>query len=82
MIKQAAVKKGNKMWVGKRHSDCFYSMMASGVKPGGKPKEVQGFVTDENRFVDRAEAYVIAVACGQIKDRPGTTKILVSEDLY
>lgn len=29
-------------------------------------KEVQGFITTENRFVDRKEAYQIAKAAGQL----------------
>ena len=44
MIKRAAVKKGNKMWLGRRHSDCFHSMAASGVDPGRKT-ESSGIVT-------------------------------------
>jgi hypothetical protein len=43
----------------------------------------QGFVTDAGDFVDREEAYKIAVASGQYKrDNGSTLKILFSEDLY
>lgn len=51
------------------------------------PKEnrIQGFLTDDNRFVDRYEAYTIALSCGQLS---GTTRNnkhnneLFSEDIY
>lgn len=41
--------------------------------------EVQGFLTNFNRFVDREEAAEIAACAGQIKKRIET---LYSEDLY
>jgi hypothetical protein len=40
---------------------------------------LMGFVTDTERFVDRAEAYIIALRAGQVKAR--AEKILTSEDL-
>jgi hypothetical protein len=47
--------------------------------------EVAGFLTNENRFVDRYEAFLIAMAAGQIihKMHDGKEREqLTSEDLY
>jgi hypothetical protein len=43
---------------------------------------VQGFMTSTGRFVDRKEAWEIAVASGQIDENRGYNKELFSEDLY
>jgi hypothetical protein len=40
---------------------------------------VQGFLTSDDRFVDRREAAKIALAAGQVKEE---LKVLFSEDLY
>ena len=42
-------------------------------------KDIQGFLTSQDRFVDRKEAADIAYKAGQIKD---ITDCLISEDLY
>ena len=44
-----------------------------------KTPHVQGFLTNQNRFVDRNEASTIAFNAGQIKKDIGT---LTSEELY
>ena len=46
-----------------------------------KSPSAQGFFTSFRRFVDRSEAYKLAVACGQIQDNYGIC-ILYSEDIY
>lgn len=51
------------------------------------PKEnrIQGFLTDDNRFVDRCEAYTIALSCGQLSSTTRNNKHnneLFSEDIY
>ena len=45
---------------------------------------VQGFLTNNNRFVDRVEARIIAESCGQILDSKYTShgKELYSEDVW
>lgn len=43
---------------------------------------VQGFLTSAGRFVDRKEAYRIAVEAGQIGEGAGYGGELFSEDLY
>jgi hypothetical protein len=43
--------------------------------------EIQGFVTDEGKFVNRTEAGVIAIASGQLTALPHPPE-LYSEDLW
>jgi len=45
-------------------------------------KTVQGFLTSKGRFVDRKEAWKIALDAGQIDANGGFEKELFSEDLY
>lgn len=69
---------------GPRHSACIEQasllLIGDDEKRAGK---VQGFLTNKGRFVDRVEAYTIALAAGQLEGRhvhrPGQ---LCSEDLY
>ena len=67
---------------GWRHGNCIYQMVAiTGLKsnPDEAGEEVQGFLTNKNRFVDREEAAQIAFDAGQTEEK----KIrLFSEDLY
>lgn len=69
---------------GHRHSDCYITLINLLVKWPKQEhlpcREKQGFLTSKNRFVDRKEAYLIALEANQIK--PTETKILISEDLY
>lgn len=43
---------------------------------------IQGFITNEGRFVNRKEAFRIALAAGQIDESAGSNGELFSEDLY
>ena len=43
---------------------------------------IQGFITNKGRFVDRKEAFKIALAAGQIDESAGVDRELFSEDLY
>jgi hypothetical protein len=89
MIYYSAIKKENKIYVGKRHHDCFAKMVRCGVD-NVNIDSVQGFITDKGKFVERNEAYKIAKSCGQYKREqlcskdcsPSTLKILFSEDLW
>jgi hypothetical protein len=68
---------------GKTHADCFHYARSINVKMSSKAIH-QGFVTNEGKYVDRTEAYLIAQKAGQIKydcDQ-NVAKILFSEDLY
>jgi hypothetical protein len=66
---------------GFNHAAC-YKLADANI--GYKPKTIeQGFVTMKNRFVDRFEAFEIAVKSGQVKDRgeTGADRMLISEML-
>ena len=58
------------------------------VKYGWQEKDltrcntIQGFLTSKGRFVNRKEAYTIALAAGQIDETAGVNGELFSEDLY
>ncbi len=45
-------------------------------------EEVEGFLTSDNKFVNRQEAAIIAMASGQIKELNYQNTELFSEDLY
>lgn len=45
-------------------------------------KTIQGFVTNKGRFVNRKEAFQIALNAGQIDETNGVNGELFSEDLY
>lgn len=74
---------------GRRHHNCI-SIFAKihGFPYNERAKEimkteVQGFITNTNRFVDRLEALKIARESGQIITGEGNSKLgLFSEDLY
>jgi hypothetical protein len=64
---------------GLRHCNCFGTMSAT--KFSKATPNIQGFITNKNRFVNRKEAFAIAEKAGQLiaqhqKDH------LFSEDLY
>ena len=63
---------------GLRHSNCIilHSIL---TRKTTKSDDIQGFLTSNNRFVDRREAADIAYKAGQIKD---IADCLISEDLY
>lgn len=77
---------------GRRHHNCIetFSMIVGFpyTEEGHKvhQTEIQGFLTNTNRFVDRKEAYTIAFYADQIKSpNKGQSKNsigLTSEDLY
>jgi len=70
---------------GRRHHNCFMTRRIIEGRPETEPpvhiENVQGFVTSYDRFLNRQEAYKLAVDNGQIEDS-GITKTLLSEDLY
>ena len=68
------------VFCGWRHSNCIYQKVAvTGLRDSESGENVQGFLTSDNRFVDREEGAVIALNAGQIKEQK---KRLFSEDLY
>lgn len=66
------------IYTGLRHADALYRMYLDGIKYD-KPSHIEGFMTTEDRFVDRVEAAKIAFASRQIKE---PVAILYSEDIY
>ena len=66
---------------GRRHHNCFttVAMLRGIISKRNTKDEVQGFLTNENRFVDRYEAAKIALASGQIKE---PIEKLFSEDVW
>lgn len=68
---------------GYRHPSCMYTMIAITGKRSVYVEcgeYVQGFLTSENRFVDREEGAQIFVKCGGKLNY--SSKELFSEDLY
>jgi len=66
---------------GRRHHNCFTTVaMLMGIRKERLTKEeVQGFLTNKDRFVDRYEAAQIALVSGQIKEPKDR---LFSEDVW
>lgn len=65
-----------------RHHDIIHRLAEEGYPTPIRGK--QGFVTDEGTFVDRAEAFKIALAAGQIPQERAAKRRheLYSEDLW
>lgn len=87
----SAVRRNEKIWRGHRHSDAIRSMHDElGYTMSRKDIQLiraeQGFMTSENRFVDRVEAMNIQVAAGIPSVLKGDQAYLggelYSEDLY
>lgn len=70
---------------GRRHHNCFLTVFELNGKKRIKlhdktiPEHIQGFLTSDDRFVDREEASKIAFEAKQTKEYDG---FLFSEDLY
>jgi hypothetical protein len=67
---------------GLRHHNCFMTVSIiknESCKVSDYGKNIQGFLTNKNRFVDRKEAATIALNAKQINE---PTEVLFSEDLY
>lgn len=80
---------------GRRHHNCFTILALMTFERAYLNNHIQGFVTSKDRFVDRKEAYKIAIAANQIEPRKEDSeldeffnlkekdsRILTSEDLY
>ncbi|MDR0326621.1 MAG: hypothetical protein LBI19_11095 [Oscillospiraceae bacterium] len=81
MIQSSALKveESDEIITGVTHADCWIEAVLLDLTPGEK-----GFITTDGRYVDRSEAYEIASAHGQLKDRPRNPETLgqlYSEDL-
>jgi hypothetical protein len=71
------------VFCGLRHPHCLHQANAmTGKRQAEHGEYIQGFLTNKNRFVDREEAAVIALACGQIEKLEYSSKSLYSEYLF
>lgn len=70
------------VFCGHRHGQCIFSMVAlTGLRQCEAGEEIQGFLTNKNRFVNRIEAAEIAITSQQIT-KTNWGNELYSEDLY
>ena len=89
-IVAAATKVGDVILVGVRHGDPFMSQQIDKIwgsteafiKYRKEHGEVQGFIDNAYRFVDRQEGLEIAKKQRQIRKKHGLESELYSEDLY
>lgn len=72
------------VFCGFRHAQCIYTKYAlTGLRDAETGPQVQGFLTNHNRFVTREEALVIALREKQVIDLDEIRgNRLFSEDLY
>lgn len=65
---------------GVRHAECMAIVRTLGGANVRINSDQQGFLTNNNKFVDRKQAYRIAIDAVQIEDKG--KGYLISEDLY
>ena len=78
-IKEAAILRNGVIWTGKRHGDVILKIIAECGREAAPVKDIQGFVTECGKFLDRKEAARVAFEAGQV---PELYNVLMSEDLY
>ena len=66
---------------GRRHSNCYQVLEMLGVNIGSCSRSNEGFLTSDNRFLNRKEAALLAKERGQII-HPYSPEELISENLY
>jgi hypothetical protein len=64
---------------GRRHHNIYSTLASLGLERLDFTNNIQGFLTNDDKFVNREEAAIIAKDAGQIKDK---VIKLFSEDLY
>jgi hypothetical protein len=67
---------------GRRHHNCFMTRKILVGEHAEHVDNIQGFVTSKDRFLNRKEAYALAIENGQLKEETSEVKALVSEDLW
>jgi len=67
---------------GLRHCNCFEILARIYPNREYLKNYRDGFLTSDNRFVNRQEAAIIAIKAGQIKELTYSKTDLFSEDLY
>lgn len=73
---------GHTILFGLRHHNCIAQYCDLGFRSNGYREVEQGFYTNKNRFVSRAEAKEIAIKAGQLRRNATISKTLTSEDLW
>ena len=90
MIIASAIKlKDERVFVGKRHGDCFHNMLQiMSLEDINSPLIANlidgctcGFITDSLVFLNRKDAYIEAYKCGQCKEQVAPDKKR-EEELY
>ena len=64
-----------------RHDAVIHAMVDHGISAKFDRAE-QGFLDDAGGFLGRRDAFLHALACGQIREEDDGRKVLVSEDLW
>lgn len=67
---------------GLRHCNCFTVLITLFPDRRYLKTSVQGFLTSKGRFVNRREAWKIALAAGQVEKEPWEGSQLFSENLW
>lgn len=70
------------VFVGRRHSNCYEQIIIQGI-PVGYGDCIDGFITNDNYFLTRKEAFKTALKAEQLlKYVDKASKLLISEMLY
>ena len=77
-IESSAIRQNGKLYIGRRHHNCFHQMRLLKVTHIGSE---QGFITNKDKFVNRKQAARIALRSKQIK-KLNWPPLLYSEDLW
>lgn len=78
-ITAAAVQIGDKVWTGTRHAYIMQAIREEWADAPRITQEMQGFVDEAGRFLNRFQAGAVAYLAGQTKTRK---QHLLSEDLW
>ena len=81
MIDKAAIKRGERVWTGRRHGEIILAMLEEGEAPP-VPQREQGFVTETGEWLNRQEAFEHAVKCGQLPVGIQGSRMLISEMVW
>lgn len=65
---------------GVRHGDVYKQLKSMGFRPDDFEELEQGFVTHKNEFLNRREAYLHAVDCGQLCEKLRIEKNAIAEE--
>lgn len=67
---------------GRRHGNCYYTLELMKIDIDQCKKSNEGFLTSDNRFLNRQEAVLLAKERNQLILIKYTPEILTSENLY